>query len=128
MLAEFRDYLKTLNSKADHYSIGKIENSKEKSIGVYADSHQRRIEAVGKKSSYDTAGIRILIHWNKNLKETEAFARSLYEEIRYITDTDMGTVHVHYLDLLYEEPVFIGTDDNGVYEYVISGVFYYQRG
>lgn len=126
MLAEFKDYLKTLNI-ADHYSIGKIDNSKERSIGVYADGYQRRVEAIGKASSYGTAGIRILLHWTKNLRETETVARSLYDELRYITDTDMGSVHVQYLYLNYDEPVFLGTDANGVYEYVISGVIYYRR-
>lgn len=127
MLATIRDYLKTLDSKADHYSIGKIDNSKDKSIGVYGDGYQTRVEAVGRASSYDTAGIRILIHWNKNANATEAFARSLYEELRYIQDTDMGTVHVQYLDLTYSEPIFLGTDENGVYEYLISCVVYFRR-
>ena len=127
MLAEFRDYLKTLNV-AEHYSIGKIDNSKDKSLGVYGDSTYRRIEAVGRRKSYGVAQFRILLHWNRNLAETEEQARNLFEQIRYITDTDMGTMHVQYLDLAYEEPVFVGTDSNGVYEYVIRGAIYYSRG
>ena len=125
MLAEFRDYLKTLNV-ADHYSIGKIDNSKDKSLGVYADSTMRRVEAVGKCKSYGVFQFRILLHWNKNLNDTETQARSLFEQLRYITDTDMGTMHVQYLDLQHEEPVFVGTDSNGVYEYVIRGTIYYR--
>ena len=125
MLAEFRDYLKTLNV-ADYYSIGKIDNSKDKSLGVYADSTLRRIEAIGRQKSYGVFQFRILLHWNKNLNETEAQARSLFSQLRYITDTDMGTLHVQYLDLDYEEPIFVGTDSNGVYEYVIRGTIYYR--
>lgn len=125
MLAEFRDYIKTLDV-ADYYSIGKIDNSKEKSLGIYGDSTRRRIEAVGRNKSYSIFQFRILLHWNKNLNETETQARSLFNQLRYITDTDMGTMHVQYLDLSYEEPVFVGTDSNGVYEYVISGTIYYR--
>lgn len=127
MLTEFKDYLKTLETKADYYSIGLVDNAKEKAIGVYGDGYQRRVEAIGKHSSYDTAGIRILIHWTKNLKDTEAIAKSLYDEIRYIEGTDMGSIHVQYFDLNYSEPVFLGTDSNGVYEYMISGVAYYRK-
>lgn len=132
MLAEFRDYLKALNL-ADHYYIGKIDNTKLETIGVYGQQGLRRVEAIGKESSYDIAGIRMLIHWNKNAKESEEAARSIFESIRYITDADMPTseaettIHVNYLDLLDSEPIFIGTDDNGVYEYHISARIYYRR-
>lgn len=125
MLAEFRDYIKTLNV-ADHYSIGKIDNAKDKSLGIYGDSTRRRIEAIGREKSYGVMQFRILLHWTKNLNETEAQARSLYDSLRYIQDTDMGTMHVQFIDLNYEEPVFVGTDGNGVFEYVISGAIYYR--
>lgn len=126
MLAEIREYLKT-QIEADHYSIGKIDGTKDKSIGVYSDNSSARVEAIGRVKTYDRAGIRILLHWNKNMRETETVARTLYENLRYITDTDFGSVHVYYLDLLYGEPVFLGTDNNGVYEYVIACVIYYER-
>ena len=127
MLATFRDYLKTLNL-ADNYYIGKIDNTKLKTIGIYSQPGMRRIEAIGKASSYDVAGIRILVHWNKNARETEEAARNIFESIRYITDADISEeVHVNYLDLIEPEPNFIGTDDNGVYEYHISARIYYRR-
>lgn len=126
MLADIRDYLKTL-IQADHFSIGKIDGTKDKSVGVYSDNSYMRIEAMGRKSSYDRAGIRILLHWDKNMRETEEVARDLYEKLRYITDTQMNNLYVYYLDLQYGEPVFVGTDDEGVYEYVIACIVYYKR-
>lgn len=127
MLAEFRDFLKT-KIDADYFSIGKIDGTKDKSIGVYGDSsYLSRVEAIGRAKTYDRAGIRILVHWNKNMRETESVARELFENIRYITDTDMSGIHVHYLDLQYGEPVYVGTDTEGVYEYVIACVVYYER-
>ena len=126
MLAEFRDFLRT-QIDADHFSIGKIDGTKDKSVGVYSDNSYVRVEAIGKAKRYDRAGIRILIHWNKNMRETETVARSLYENLRYITDTDFGDIHVYYLDLQYGEPVYVGTDENGVYEYVIACTVYYAR-
>ena len=144
MIAEFRDYLKTLNV-AQYYYIGKIENSKEQVLGIYADDPTPRVEAVGNDSSYGTFGVRLLLHWNKNARETEIQAQSLFNTIRYITNTDMShtevvdtgdssedvittTVHIQYIDWAYDQPIFIGTDANGVYEYVIEGVIYYKKG
>lgn len=126
MIAEFRDYLKTLNV-AQNYSIGKIDNSKDKSLGVYGGMQTPRTEAIGKASSYNTFGFRILLHWNKSARETEESAFSLFEKIRYITDLDMSDIHVQYIDLDYDEPISVGTDENGVYEYVITGTIYYRK-
>ena len=126
MLDQIRDYIKSLNV-ADYYTIGLIDNSKEKAIGVYSDGYTRRVEAVGKLSSYDIAGIRIIYHGTKNLKNTESVARSLYESLRYLNDTDMGNLHIQYFDLNYSEPVFLGTDQNGVYEYAISATAYIRK-
>lgn len=126
MIAEFRDYLKTLNV-AQHYSIGKIDNAKDYSLGVYGGAQTPRTEAIGKASSYNTFGFRILLHWNKNARETEENAFSLFEKIRYITDLDMTDIHVQYIDLDYDEPISVGTDENGVYEYVITGTIYYRK-
>ena len=108
-------------------TIGKIDSTKDKSIGIYGDSSYTRIEAIGRESKYDIANIRILINWNKNLAETEAASRSLYEHLRYQTDFDINNIHIHYIDLIQGEPLFVGTDDNGIYEYVISMRIYYRR-
>ena len=126
MLAEFRDYLKS-HFNADYYFIGKVEQWRDKSIGIYGGTAGARVEAVGRESSYDIATIRILLHWNKNAKETEAAARTLYETIRYITRAEMGAYIVQYVDLTDGEPNFLGTDDVGVYEYAISVRIYYRR-
>ena len=126
MLAKFRDYLKTLDVASNYY-LGKMVNETEKSLGVYSHQGHRRIEAVGKQSSYDIAGFVLLLHWNKNARESEDAARDLYEKIRYITDRDMNGLHVQYLDLLESEPSFVGTDNNGVYEFTIAGRIYYRR-
>ena len=75
MLAEMRDFVKTLGV-GENFSIGKIDSSKDKSIGLYGDSNNRRIEAMNRLSSYDVTNMRILVHWNKNLAESEAAARS----------------------------------------------------
>ena len=127
MIAQFRDYLKTLNV-ATHYSIGKIDNSKDCSLGVYGDGSSRRVEAIGRASSYGTFTFRLLLHWNKNADATERSAFDLFEKIRYTTDLDMGDIHVQYLDLDSDAPVSMGTDENGVYEYVITGTIYYRKG
>lgn len=126
MLVEFKDFIKTFEV-GEHFSIGIIDGALDKSIGIYGNSPSYRIEAIGKESKYSMTYMRILIHWNKNLRETETAARSLFESLRYQRDFDMGDIHVNYIDLLSEEPIPVGTDENGVYEYVISLRIFYRR-
>ena len=126
MLAEFRDFVKTLEV-GEHFSIGKIDSSLDKSIGIYGDSNLDRIEAIGKDSMYDISNMRILIHWTKNLAETEAASRSLYELLRYQSNFDMSGIYVYFIDLIEGEPIFVGTDNNGIYEYVITLRLVYRR-
>lgn len=107
--------------------LGKIPNAKQNCLGVYGVSYGQRIEAVGKNSSYDVAGFRILVHGDTNARTTEDTARSLYETLRYVTDETVGDYNFAYIDLDTGEPTFIGTDENNVYEYHISGRIYYAR-
>lgn len=123
MLAQLKDYLKTL-ALADHYYIGKIDNAQLKVLGVYSDGGVR-VEAIGKNSSYEATDFRLLLHWNRNAKESEVQANTLYETIRYIHEVTMTDIYVAFIDL--EKPIFVGTDDNNVYEYVINGTLYYGR-
>ena len=134
MLAELRDYIKAQQSatgytgtKADYYSIGKIDANKDKSLGVYADVGGVHVDAIGKVKSYDAMPIRILLHWNKNAKEAETASRDLYQLLSYINGVTMGEHYVQYLYLSEGAPSFVGTDDKGVYEYVIPATIYYRR-
>ena len=127
MLVEFKDFIKTFNI-GDYFSIGLIDSSKDKSICVYDSNINYRLEAIGKVSKYDITDMSILIHWNKNLAETETAARSLYDLLRYQKDIDLDNdIHVYYLDLTSNGPIYLGTDENGIYEYVITLKIYYRR-
>lgn len=81
-LADIRNWLKTLENKADNYYIGKLDNKNNKSIGVYQGKNiiPPRITLGGSEnSSYEVKAITVLIHWNLNARETEEFSYRLFE-------------------------------------------------
>ncbi|MEG1298309.1 MAG: minor capsid protein [Anaerovoracaceae bacterium] len=128
-LADVRDWIKAYRS-AENYYIGKLDNKKEKSIGIY----QRKttgspIMAIGglEATKYDIKPISLLLHWSKNARETEEAAFLLFEQLRGITDLQIGQTHVDYVHLMVPEPQDAGTDDKGVYERVIWFDLYYER-
>lgn len=124
ILSAFRDYISTEQTPA---YLGKIPNAQQNCLGVYGVSNGLRVEALGNESSYDIAGFRILVHGNMNARITEQTARDIFQRLRYVTDTQMGDYFVNYIDLDTGEPTFVGTDENNVYEFHISGQIYYRR-
>lgn len=130
-LGDIRAYIAALGIAEDErVYIGKLDGKKEKSIGVY----NRKGEGAPSLplgglaySTYDTKRVSLLIHWNKNVLESEKAAHRLYDNLLKETSLMIGDTEVRFLVLQVPEPVDVGTDDNGVYEYVIWLDFIYQR-
>lgn len=130
-LNDIRQYISSLGIAEDsNVYIGKLDNKKQKSIGVYsrATSGMPGIALGGLEcTTYDTKPISLLVHWNKSKDETEAVAYDLFEKLRNVSSLNIGDTHIDYPRLMVPEPQDVGTDDNGVYEYVIWLDFIYQR-
>lgn len=130
-LTDIQDWIISLGvAEEDHVYIGKLDNKKQKSIGIYNRSGSGSPDiALGGLActSYDTRAISLLIHWNKYKEESEDAAYRLFEKLRNISSLNIGDTHISYLRLMVPEPQDVGTDDNGVYEYVIWLDLIYQR-
>lgn len=129
-LGHIRDYLKTANI-AENYYIGKLDNKKDKSIGVYQlKKHNEYERAIGEEANdrIKKKGISVLIHWNKNAAETERAAYNLFDFLKNTPQkTIIGEKEISYIQLLQNEPIDVSTDENGVYERVIEFVIYYTK-
>ena len=130
-LPEIRQWIAELGIAEDeNVYIGKLDNKKQKSIGVYGrgTSGSPNIALGGLEcTSYDTRPISLLVHWSRNKPESEKAAYELFEKIRRVSSLDIGDTHINYISLMVPEPQDVGTDDGGVYEYVIWLDFVYQR-
>ena len=130
-LKDIRQYISSLNIAADdNVYMGKMDNKSQKSIGVYSrpSSGPANIAIGGLEyTTYDTKPVSLLVHWNKNKDETERTAYELFEKLRSVTSLTIGDTPINYLRLMVPEPQDVGTDDNGVYEYIIWLDFVYQR-
>ena len=80
-----------------------------------------------KYSTYNIRPVSLLVHWTKDKSEAEAAAYKLFEKLKNVTSLSIKDTHINYLRLMVPEPQDVGTDDNGVYEYVIWLDFIYQR-
>jgi hypothetical protein len=130
-LNDIRGYIAGLGIADDkNVYIGKLNNKKDRSIGVYhRQGSGPPVMALGgyDHSSYDIRRISLLIHWDKDVRASEQAAYSLYEKLKNVSSLSIGDTPINCIILQVPEPVDVGTDDNGVYEYVIWLDFVYQR-
>lgn len=115
---------------ADHIWIGKLQDKVDKSIGIYPlrRSGMPRIPIGGRANTdHDIKQISMLIHWNKNVVETEEVSATFFNAISNIRGLSVNDQNIMFCRLLVPEAVPVGTDENNIYEYVIEFEIYYER-
>lgn len=119
-LKEVKDFLKT-QVEADNWKIGTYDNSKDKTICVRNLTSNRNKLALGglKNTSTRTKGISIVVHWNKNPDETERVSQQI-QEVFYGQHPLINDKQVVLCEMRSDDPISLGTDSSGVYEYVIE--------
>ena len=126
-LKDVKDWLKTQLS-ADVWKIGVYDVSKDKTICVRNLTSNRGKLALGGLQNTGTAvkGVSIVIHWNDNLDETERVAQAVHA-LFYGQHPVIDGYRVIKCDMRSDEPISVGIDDNGIYEYVIETWLTYER-
>ncbi|MDF2610043.1 MAG: hypothetical protein K0R92_1517 [Lachnospiraceae bacterium] len=128
-LEDVRDFISGLAVVTDdHVYMGKMDNKKEKSIGVYQLKQARApIVGIGDTGTYKVKPVSVLVHWNKSARETEREAWKLYELLRLTQNVTINDTTIIYIQMLQEEPVDVDMDDSKVYERVIEINIFYER-
>jgi hypothetical protein len=126
-LKDVKDWLKSQVS-ADVWKMGTYDASSYKTVCVRNLTSNRSVLAVGGLQNTTTAvkGISIVVHWSKNPDETERVAQSIHA-LFYGQHPDIGRYQIVKCDMRSDEPISVGTDTNGIYEYVIETWLTYER-
>lgn len=130
-IGDVRDYIAGLGiADNDNVYCGKLDNKKDKSIGVYNLNRQRPPQtAVGglNNSSYRIKSISILVHWNTSVRDTEETSEQLYNMLRDTNNKIINDTRLLFTKMQVDGPVDVGTDDKGIFESVIELDIYYER-
>ncbi len=130
-IRDIRDYIASLGIAEDeHCYCGKMADKKEKSIGIYPSKQggNFKIPLGGmERASYGEQAVTILVHWNRSLSETEQAAAILHKSFLSCRQQQVNGYKIKFIFVRQEHPIPIGTDDNGIFEYVIESKFYYER-
>ena len=127
-IVDFKDWLKT-KIKCPNWSAGGLRDNKENTIVIYNGSAFVNPMAIGglKNSSYKGKGIRILVHWDKNINESEKKALRIYKTLHGLTNIKIGRKKVIQFNMRDPEPIYLGVDDSGICEYVIDLEIIHER-
>ncbi len=122
-----KDYLKTVIKDCNNWSIGKIDNNQEKAIAVYSNKRKlAKLSEFKKLQSYGILPITLLLRWTKNYNTAETKANDIYELLDcssfFIDDYRCN------INCLYNGPIDLGSDENGVYEFSIELNLLYRKG
>lgn len=127
LLTEVKDYLKTKIVCPQWYT-GKIDGTVDQCIGIYSVQGPSTNIALGglANTSYSTKAISILVHWGKNSNIAEQKAQEVYN-VLFGQSATIGGKRVIKFNMRTSEPVGVGTDSNGIYEWVMETVIYFER-
>ena len=112
-----RDYFKSDFPWKESISVGKIDKNKERAVCFYHSKVSRpKINTIGGKAnrSYTVRPISILLRFGKNYEAAAEKAKEIYDFFDEKT-FDLNNERVFVISP-YNEPIDLGTDDQGVYE------------
>ena len=122
-----KDYLKIIIKDCEKWYIGKMDENQEKAIAIY--SNKRQLESLSKYKklqSYGILPITLLLRWTKNYNTAEIKANDIYELLDcssfFIDDYRCN------INCLYDGPIDLGSDENGVYKFSIELNLLYRKG
>ena len=126
LLSEIREYLKTKIDSPKWY-LNKV-GDKEESITIYNTTGQVPRIALGglEQTSYTTKAISILDHWGKDSNRAELKAQEVYNSF-FGQSGIIGDKRVIQFKMETDAPIYVGTDSEGIIEYVIETTIYYER-
>ncbi|MEG0157665.1 MAG: minor capsid protein [Anaerovoracaceae bacterium] len=129
MVKDIKNYLKS-SVPCPNWYVGRIDGKKEQCIGVYTARTQPKPVpiAIGgvENTTYNKLGVEILVHWGEAPTDAEEKAQSVYKAL-YGQNPVIGGKRVIKIDLNTSCPVYAGVDENGIYEFVVGAVIYYER-
>jgi hypothetical protein len=125
---QFRDWLKSNVDYGEWCGMGRMDKTKSKAICVYPNrgSEQANFIVGGEPATgYYVRTFQLLIRWGTDLDVAETKALELYSLLSNTVSNVLG--HKILIIPQQKEPVFLGSDDKGVYEYTLLVTVYYEK-
>lgn len=124
---KIKDYLKSVITECTKWFVGQIDKKQEKAIAIYTNRRNLQDNSKYKKlKSYNILPITLLLRWTKNYNTAETKANNIYE----LLDCSSFFIDNYKCDIncLYNGPIDLGPDENGIYKFSIEFNLLYRKG
>lgn len=123
-LLEIADWLAGKLSFED-VTAGNMDASKECTIGVYQRKAFTPRKCIGGTESYQTVGIRILVHWTNNPSKAEIKANETADIFEKLFEAETEEHIMKFAEVMAVRS--IGKDEKGVCEYIVDADIIYSE-
>ena len=122
---QFRDWLKiNLVDYGDWCGVGKMDTTKDKAICIYPSKSREKPTNVFGNAGHQSRNFQVVLRWGNILDSAETKAlevhKLLMNKVSTISDSKFCSL------VLNNEPVFLGTDEKGIYEYSFDVKIYFE--
>ncbi len=127
-LAELRNRFKDEFGWSESISVGKIDRDCDIAFCLYpTQTGKNKQHTVGgkKNRSYKSRTVTLLLRAGRNAVKADELARRVYDFFDEKSYT-LGEVNSFILQV-YSEPISLGTDDSGIYEYSYEIEVYFMH-
>lgn len=114
--------------ESPQWFLNKMTKQTEQCIAIYNSTGSAPRIAIGglDNTSYTSKSISLLVHWGKSPSQAEAKAKEVYDSL-FGQSAIIGGKRVIMFDMRTTEPISVGTDSEGIYEFVIEVNIIYER-
>ena len=100
------------------WDIGTLKTG-DKRLALYPGRSTTDPRGIGQETSYRGHAVRVLVHWNNNVLQSQTKAQEVYNYIRNATGA-INSKRIIKTDMRDPEAIFMGADESGVFEFVID--------
>jgi len=104
-------------------TMGKLDRTKEQTVCVYGSRSSSPARLF--PASYDDKTVQVIVRWTHDSELAETKAAEVYGQIANQAFQVQGKAARSIP--VYDEPISLGTDEKGVYEYSIDLTIYCER-
>lgn len=125
---DVKKWLDTLELGFNRIVLGQLtDTSIEKLLSLRRGVSRSKSKGSGNSEiTYDRIAINCIVHWNKNLADTDAKVKEL-EELFYQIEPLIKIGGFLLVELIVRNVVYLGLDSNDIYEYAFDIEIIYKK-
>lgn len=100
------------------WDVGSLKTGEQR-LALYPGRSFINPRGIGQETTYRGRAIRVLVHWNKNILESQTKAQEVYSYIRNATGAIDGKRIINP-SMRDAEAIYLGADESGIFEFVID--------